>query len=168
MKPSSFHSVETAWRVYVEPRWSATAVGSIRPSAVEQWIRELGEGSAVSTQRVRWTADESRPRSATVVLRALGVLAGILHVALKDGRVAKNVARGADGTPRKHSSKTRRYLSHEEVIRFAEATELGQVRSGTRSACCCWRWGASGSRRSGPRTADRRAPSLRTGALGAA
>lgn len=142
MKPSSFHSVETSWRVYVEPRWSATAVGSIRPSAVEQWIRELGEGSAVSTQRVRWTADESRPRSATVVLRALGVLAGILDVALKDGRVAKNVARGADGTPRKHSSKTRRYLSHEEVIRFAEAAETDmQATLLIVLAYCGLRWG---------------------------
>lgn len=142
MKPSSFHSVETSWRVYVEPRWSATAVGSIRPSAVEQWIRELGEGSAVSTQRVRWTADESRPRSATVVLRALGVLAGILDVALTDGRVAKNVARGADGTPRKHSSKTRRYLSHEEVIRFAEAAETDmQATLLIVLAYCGLRWG---------------------------
>ncbi|KQR52049.1 integrase [Leifsonia sp. Leaf336] len=142
MKPSSFHSVETSWRVYVEPRWSATAVGSIRPSTVEQWIRELGEGSAVSTQRVRWTADESRPRSATVVLRALGVLAGILDVALKDGRVAKNVARGADGTPRKHSSKTRRYLSHEEVIRFAEAAETDmQATLLIVLAYCGLRWG---------------------------
>ncbi|MEO6827716.1 MAG: tyrosine-type recombinase/integrase [Microbacteriaceae bacterium] len=142
MKPSSFHSVDTSWRVYVEPRWSVSAVGSIRPSAVEQWIRELGEGSAVSTQRVRWTADESRPRSATVVLRALGVLAGILDVALKDGRVAKNVARGADGTPRKHSSKTRRYLSHEEVIRFAEAAETDvQATLLIALAYCGLRWG---------------------------
>ncbi|MGO4299077.1 tyrosine-type recombinase/integrase [Leifsonia sp. RAF41] len=142
MKPSSFHSVDTSWRVYVEPRWSTTAVGSIRPSAVEQWIRELGEGSAVSTQRVRWTADDSRPRSATVVLRALGVLAGILDVALKDGRVAKNVARGADGTPRKHSSKTRRYLSHEEVIRFAEAAETDmQATLLIVLAYCGLRWG---------------------------
>ena len=57
------------------------------------------------------------------MLRALGVLAGILDVALKDGRIAKNVARGADGSPRKHSNKARRYLSHEEVIRFAEAAD---------------------------------------------
>lgn len=42
---------------------------------------------------------------------------------MKDGRVAKNVARAADGTGRKHSNKTRRYLNHEEVIRFAQAAE---------------------------------------------
>ncbi len=36
MKPSSFHSIETSWRVYVEPRWATAAVGSIRPSAVAQ------------------------------------------------------------------------------------------------------------------------------------
>jgi integrase len=142
MKPSSFHSIDTSWRVYVEPRWSTTAVGSIRPSAVEQWIRELGQGSAVNRPRVRWSADESRPRSATVVLRALGVLAGILDVAVKDGRVAKNVARGADGAPRKHSAKTRRYLSHEEVIRFAEAAETDmQATLLITLAYCGLRWG---------------------------
>jgi len=142
MKPSSFHSIDTSWRVYVEPRWSTAAVGSIRPSAVEQWIRELGEGSAVAKPRVRWTGDESRPRSATVVLRALGVLAGILDVAVKDGRVAKNVARTADGTPRKHSNKTRRYLSHEEVIRFAEAAETDvQATLLMTLAYCGLRWG---------------------------
>jgi len=123
MKPSSFHSIETSWRVYVEPRWAGAAVGAIRPSAVAQWIRELGQGAAVSNPRGAWTADVSRPRSATVVLRALGVLAGILDVALKDGRITKNVARGADGSPRKHSNKARRYLTHEEVIRFAEAAD---------------------------------------------
>jgi hypothetical protein len=73
----------------------------VRPSAVAQWIRELGQVSAVSSLRPAWTSDDSRPRSATVVLRALGVLAGILDVALKDGRIAKNVARGADGSPRR-------------------------------------------------------------------
>jgi integrase len=141
MKPSSFHSIDTSWRVYVEPRWASASVGSIRPSAVEQWIRELGQGSAVNNPRVPWSS-EPRPRSATVVLRALGVLAGILDMALKDGRVSKNVARSADGAPRKRSNKPRRYLSHSEVIRFAEAAETDmQATLLITLAYCGLRWG---------------------------
>lgn len=39
LKPSSFSPIRIAWRVYVEPRWAATPIGAIRPSAVEKWIR---------------------------------------------------------------------------------------------------------------------------------
>ncbi len=70
MKPSSFHSIDTSWRVYVEPRWSTTAVGAIRPSAVEQWIRELGEGvrdrqpaRAMDHGRIATAISDCRPTS---------------------------------------------------------------------------------------------------------
>lgn len=119
LKPSSYHSIDTAWRVYVEPRWGGTPIQNIRPSAVETWIREVSQGTA-TTERVRSAA--AKPRSATVVLRALGVLAGILDLAVRDGRITRNPARGADNLPRKVSGKQRRYLTHEEVVRFASAT----------------------------------------------
>lgn len=35
LKPSSFAPLETAWRVYVEPRWGETEVGRIRHSDVQ-------------------------------------------------------------------------------------------------------------------------------------
>lgn len=119
LKPSAYVPLETAWRVYVEPRWGDVAVGRIKQTAVEAWITEIGDGTAV-TARVR-RDHEGKPRSATTVLRALGVLAGILDDAVKDSRITKNPARGADNRPRKQSTKTRRYLTHDEVSRFAEA-----------------------------------------------
>jgi integrase len=144
LKPSSFHSLLVSWRVYVGPRWSATPVGSIRPSSVEQWIRELGQGTAVTSRTLgaRTKLEDARPRSATVVLRALGVLAGILDMAVKDGRLAKNVARKTDGAPRKVSNKPRRYLTHAEVVRFAAAAETPTQRTMiVLLAYCGVRWG---------------------------
>ncbi|WP_431277873.1 tyrosine-type recombinase/integrase [Leifsonia poae] len=117
LKPSSFSPIRIAWRVYVEPRWSGTAIGAIRPSAVEKWIREVSQGKAV-TVRSR-PGNAGKPRSAGVVLRAVGILAGILDVAVRDGRIPANPARGASNLPRKLGKKRRRYLTNEEVFRFA-------------------------------------------------
>lgn len=118
LKPSSKTSLETSWRVYVEPRWGDTPVGEIKPSHVETWISQLAEGTAV-TARSRDRRNTRGPRSATVVLRAVGVLAGILDMAVRDQRIAKNPARGARNLPRKESTKERRYLSDDEVVRLA-------------------------------------------------
>ncbi|CAM5281146.1 MAG: site-specific integrase [Actinobacteria bacterium] len=144
MKPSSYHSIAVSWRVYVGPRWATTPVGAIRASAVEQWIRQLGQGTAVTHKSGGKTvpAAQARPRSATVVLRALGVLAGVLDMALKDGRVPKNVARRTEGAPRKVSNKPRRYLSHVEVARFAAAASTPTQRTMiVLLAYCGLRWG---------------------------
>lgn len=122
LKPSSYHSLEVAWRVYVEPRWGNTPVGDIRPTAVETWISELAAGTSVTARTKRQRSAEG-PRSATVTLRALGVLAGILDAAVRDRRIPSNPARGARNLPRKHSTKQRRYLTDAEVIRLARATE---------------------------------------------
>lgn len=121
LKPSSYHSLETSWNVHVKPRWGATPVGDIKPSAVESWISEMSAGTAV-TDRQRVRRNTTGPRSATVVLRALGVLAGILDVAVRDRRISKNPARGARNLPKKISQKERRYLTDAEVVRLAAAT----------------------------------------------
>lgn len=120
LKASSYSSLETSWRVYVLPRWSDTRIGDIRASQVEQWIRELSEGTA-PTSRTKSSGVAGSPRSATVVYRTLGVLAGILDTAVRDGRIPRNVARGAQNLPTKRSEKPRRYLTHDEVVRLAEA-----------------------------------------------
>jgi integrase len=119
LKPSSYSPLAIAWRVYVAPRWAGTPIGSIRPSTVEQWVRELGQGKA-PVVRVR-VENDGKPRSPSVVIRAVGILAGVLDVAVRDGRLARNPARGLSNLPRKVTKKQRRYLTDEEVFRFAEA-----------------------------------------------
>ncbi len=96
LKPSAFRPVEIAWRVHVEPRWGRRRVGEIRFSQVQAWVTDL-----------------AAQKSATTVLRAHGVLAGILEVAVRDRRIASNPARGVN-LPRKNP-KRREYLTHEQV-----------------------------------------------------
>ena len=81
LKPSSWKSLEVAWRVHVEPVWGERPIGSIRHSEVQAWIRRLSPPGQAS-------------RAATKVKRAHGVLAGILDTAVRDRRIASNPARG--------------------------------------------------------------------------
>jgi integrase len=69
---------------------------------------------------VRSIAD-GKPLSASVVVRAVGVLAGILDVALRDGRIGANPARGLSNLPHHDWTPRRRYLTHEQVFRLAVA-----------------------------------------------
>lgn len=56
-----------------------------------------------------------------MVVRAVGVLAGILDVAVRDGRIGVNPARGLSNLPHHHWAPRRRYLTHEQVFRLAAA-----------------------------------------------
>lgn len=103
LKPSSLRPVEVAWRVHVEPVWGQVAVGDIRHSDVQSWISRL-----------------SAEKGATTVLRAYGVLAGILDVAVKDRRLGSNPARGVN-LPRKIKKK-HTYLTPDQVSKVAEAS----------------------------------------------
>lgn len=100
LKPSAFRSVETAWRVHVEPAWGARRLADIRFSEVQAWV-------------TRFSAGTDKPRSATVVIRAYGVLAAILDVAVRDRRISTNPARGVK-LPRK-GKKKRAYLTPAQV-----------------------------------------------------
>lgn len=100
LKPSTYRTTESTWRVHVEPKWGSRAIGGIRHSEVQGWVAEL-----------------SKTRSATTVRRAHEILAGILDVALRDRRLARNVARGVK-LPRK-TGKTRAYLTHDQVASLA-------------------------------------------------
>lgn len=103
VKPSTFHSDESAWRVHVEPAWGTRRVGTIRHTEVAAWIAAL-----------------SVDRSATTVKRCHGVLASILDGAVRDRRLQSNPAREVK-TPRK-VRKQRAYLTHQQVERLATAS----------------------------------------------
>lgn len=95
------HPLESAWRVHVEPEWGRYPVGSIRHSDVRAWIAAL-------TSKL----------GPTTVIRAHGVLAGILDVALRDRRLSENPARGIR-LPKKRP-KARFYLTLAQVKLLAE------------------------------------------------
>lgn len=110
LKPSSYAPLEASWRNYVLPKWGNRAVGSIRTTEVQQWVTELSRG-----------ADLSKAKSSTVVLRAFGILAGILDAAVNDRLLARNPARGID-LPRK-PKKSKTYLTSVQVDQLAKASK---------------------------------------------
>jgi integrase len=107
--PSNYRTLESAWRIHVKPRWGTTRVADVDLGAVEWWIATMKKTSG-----------------ATTVVRAYGVLAGILDDAVKGRRLARNPARGVENLPEK-SSKRRVYLTVEDVARLA--VESGQHRT---------------------------------------
>jgi hypothetical protein len=47
-KPAGYVTIEATWRLRVRPRWGDTALGDIRPTAVQQWVSDLGRGTSDS------------------------------------------------------------------------------------------------------------------------
>jgi hypothetical protein len=108
LKPSGYGPMETAWRLRIEPRWGHVALGDIRPTAVQQWISELGRGTP-----------ETKPVGAAVVKRTHYVISGILTDAVRDNLIAKNPAAGMK-LPRT-TRKRPVYLTHQHVGALAAA-----------------------------------------------
>ncbi len=86
------------------PGGEATPVSAIAHSDVRTWVSQLAAGTAKTNRRdhIRTRGQGARPKSATVVIRAHGVLASVLDIAVKDRRIPNNPARGVDNLPRKH------------------------------------------------------------------
>lgn len=108
--PSHHRTLESAWRVHVEPRWGRVSVADIDLAGVEVWIVSMGAKGA----------------GATTVIRAYGVLSGILTDAVKAKRLAANPAKGVDNLPRK-TARRHVYLSADDVARLAN--EAGEHRA---------------------------------------
>jgi integrase len=108
LKVSGYRPLEVAWRLRVQPRWGAVGIGDIRPTAVQQWVSDLGRG-----------VDGTKPAGATVVNRAHQVLSAILADAVADRMLASNPAAGIK-LPR-NSRKRPLYLTHQQVTALARA-----------------------------------------------
>jgi Resolvase, N terminal domain len=80
-------TLESTWRVNVEPKWGRRRIADIRRTEVQTWVAQL-------------------KLSASSVAHAHTVLAGILDDAVADRRLATNPARGIK-LPRKTMSKSR-------------------------------------------------------------
>lgn len=113
-KASSLGSLESSWHTHVKPRWGKAQVSKVRASDVQEWVGGL--------QRTRRGEGAASP---SIVIRAAGVLRGILDIAVRDKRIVNNPLDDVE-LPRKPKGKkatARRYLSHEEVDRLAQAVE---------------------------------------------
>jgi hypothetical protein len=99
--PSHYRMLESAWRIHVAPRWATVTISGIDVLAVESWISAMTRGGG----------------GATTVLRAYGVLSGILADAVKGRRLAVNPAKGVENLPHKRA-KRHVYLSADDVHRL--------------------------------------------------
>lgn len=106
-KPSYMRSLETTWTTHVRPTWAARQIKDLKPSEIQEWISDLSER-----------------RSASVVLRSVRILAGILDDAVRDQRLARNPARGL-ALPRK-SVRAHAYLSVDELYALSAACVDGK------------------------------------------
>ena len=121
--PSHYRMLESAYRVHVAPRWATVTISNVDTLGVEAWVTGLG----------------TRGAGATTVLRAYGVLSGILADGVKGKRLAVNPAKGVENLPRK-TAKRHVYLSADDVQRLAD--ESGEHRSLVLTlAYCGIRWG---------------------------
>ncbi|SKL44441.1 Putative integrase [Mycobacteroides abscessus subsp. massiliense] len=109
LKPSGYNVMEAAWRLRVEPRWGRVAIGDIKPTAVQQWIAEIGRGT-----------ETAKPAGASVVKRTHYVLSRILADAVRDNLIARNAAAGASLPRTKRKPPV--YLTHEQVGMLAAAS----------------------------------------------
>lgn len=121
--PSHYRTLESAWRVHVEPVWGAVPVADIDVLSVENWITRMTRKGA----------------GATIVIRSVGVLSGILGDAVKAKRIVANPAKGVENLPRK-TARRHVYLTAEDVMRLADAA--GKHRALVLTlAFCGIRWG---------------------------
>lgn len=92
---------QTTWRAHVRDRWEHVEVGRIRPSQVRSWVAQLAnDGAGVGT-----------------IENCLGVLRGVLALAVEDGLVAANPVAGIRA-PRR-IPKAKRFLTHAQVAALA-------------------------------------------------
>lgn len=120
---SYYRTLETAYRVHVKPKWGSVPVAEVDVLGVEAWV----------------TSMTRKGSGATTVIRAEGVLSGILGDAVKGKRLAANPCKSIDNLPRK-SGKRRVYLSADDVAALADKS--GEHRALVLVlAYCGLRWG---------------------------
>lgn len=102
-KPSYTATLRFAWQGHVEPEWAGVQVRDVRRQAVQEWVSRL-----------------ARERSASVTLRAYGILAGICRQARRDGLIPSDPCEGVE-LPRR-TSKPHHYLTEAQLSALADAS----------------------------------------------
>lgn len=101
LKPSTRERYKSTLRAHVLPRWSKVRLQAVSHGSIQAWCSSLAE------------------QSPSVARKSHRVLSLLLALAVRDGRLAKNPADGIL-LPRE-VPRERRFLTHSEVQRLAEA-----------------------------------------------
>jgi integrase len=90
-------SQKSAWDHRVKPRWDSVPIGDVRPSQVQEWVRDLvAEGVGPASSSRLWSSFEERSKSA-----------------VDDRAIATNPVANIKAPRRKHQR--RGYLTHRQV-----------------------------------------------------
>ena len=103
LKPKTVASYRSLLATCVLPRWGRVQLGRITYGSVADWVNDMQRDG----------------RSASRVRQAYHLLTGMLHAAVKDGRLPRNPALGVD-LPRLTPAR-RRYLRHDQLHALADA-----------------------------------------------
>ena len=105
LSPSYYRTISYAYGKHVRPKWAGVAVNRVDSLDVKAWAASITRNGS----------------SATVVNRAVGILAGILDDAVEHRALACNPARRFKrGEKPQKSPKRHIYLTEEDVCRLAE------------------------------------------------
>lgn len=138
---TNYTPLEASWRNHVQERWSGVRVGDVDQEDVKNWIVDM---RLAAQQRAEAKGEPDDNAGATVIIRAYGVLAGILDMAVERGLLPKNLARGKQVSkimPRKIRKK-HIYLTAEDVGRLSKEADVhGHGLLVLMLAYCGTRWG---------------------------
>jgi len=101
LKPSTHERYAGIIREHIRPKWDRVKLANVSHADVQKWITVL-----------------SKTRSPATVRKVHRVLSLILNMAVKDGRLARNVAIGVN-LPRP-TKEEQRFLTHAQVEALAE------------------------------------------------
>lgn len=105
LSPSYYRTISYAYGKHIEPKWAAVPVNKVDSLDVKAWAASMTRSGS----------------SATVVNRAIGILAGILDDAVEHRALAFNPARRFKrGEKPTKSAKRHVYLTERDVCRLAE------------------------------------------------
>ena len=107
LKPSTEAMNADIYRLHVEPAWASRAVGGVKPSEVQTWVNSLDY-------------------SPSFVRNCHMVLAQHFDVAVQDGMLKKNPARGVR-LPSKPVQPVKVYLTYEQLRDFANASKYSEL-----------------------------------------
>jgi integrase len=109
LKPTTCAAVDSALAVHVLPRWRDVPVERVEHVDIQAWVTSLSE-SGMSGWYVR---------------KIVGVLHGVLSLAVKDHRLHSNPASDLNFPPIR--AQRRRYLTSLQVEEFANAAKSGRI-----------------------------------------
>jgi len=128
LKPKTLAGYRSLLATCLLPRWGPVRLGRVTFTGVAEWVNDM-QREGRSTSRVR---------------QAYHLLTGMLHAAVKDGRLPRNPALGVD-LPRL-ASKRRRFLRHEQLHALADGCGRYRVLVLTLGYCGL-RWGEAAALR---------------------